>query len=134
MHTLSAEELFKATDLNKNGQLDYVEYATRIFQSYKHLPDRFRSKMDTDKNDVLNLPEFTATLDNLDWWRLSRKSAEEWLNTADKDKNGQLEPEEAKTVTGTAHGKFDKLFEKLDKDKSGGLSASELQRHLDSEI
>lgn len=114
--------------------MDYVEYATKIFQSYKHLPDRFQNKMDTDENGVLNLQEFAATLNNLDWWRLSRKTAEEWVNTADKNKNGQLEPDEAISVTGSAHGKFDKLFSKLDKDKSGGLSASELKAHLDSAI
>lgn len=130
---LTPEELFKAADQNKNGRVDYVEYATWIFQSSKHLPDRWQ-KLDKNNDDVLDLAEFTESLDELEWWRTTRKTAEDWVREADKDKSGELNMEETKSVTGSAHGKFDKLFSKLDKDKSGGVSAAELQPFLDSAL
>ena len=135
-HKLSAEELFKACDHNNDGRIDYVEYATSIFQSSKHLPDRWqnKSKMDTNGDDTLDLKEFTQSLDELGWWRLSRRTPEAWLQGADQDKNGELNIEELKTVIGSAHGKLDQVFKKLDKNKSGGISVCELTPHLEAEI
>lgn len=131
---LTAEELFKATDQNKNGQVDYVEYSNWIFQSYKHLPDRWGAKFDHNHDDILDLQEFTDSLTELPWWRTTRKTAAEWVREADKDKSGELNMEETKSVTGSAHGKFDQLFGKLDMDKSGSISVSELQPFLDSAL
>lgn len=133
-HKRTPAELFQIADENKNGQVDYVEYATWIFQSYKHLPDRYKSKLDKNGDDVMDPQEFTDSLDGLAWWTISRKSAEEWVTSADKDKSGGLNLEEAKTVTGGAHGKHDKVFAKLDRDKSGELSSAELQPYLESII
>ena len=130
---LSPEELLKAADQNKNGFVDYVEYSTWIFQSSKHLPDRWQ-KLDKNDDDTLDLPEFTESLNELGWWRTTRKTAADWVRDADKDKSGELNPEETRSVTGSAHGKFDQLFTKLDKDKSGGITASELQPFLDSAL
>lgn len=131
---LTAEQLFKATDQNQNGQVDYVEYSNWIFQSYKHLPDRWGAKLDHNHDDILDLPEFTDSLAELPWWRTTRKTAAEWVSEADKDKSGELNMEETKSVTGSAHGKFEQLFTKLDNDKSGGISVSELQPFLDSAL
>lgn len=132
-HKLTPEELFKAADQNQNAKVDFVEYSNWIFQSYKHLPDRWK-KLDTNEDDVLDLPEFTNSLDQLEWWRTTRKAAADWVREADKDKSGELNPEETRSVTGSAHGKFDQLFTKLDKDKSGGITAAELQPFLDSAL
>lgn len=135
-HKLSAEELFNACDQNKDGRIDYVEYATSIFQSSKHLPDRWqnKSKMDTNGDDTLDLKEFSQSLNELAWWRLSRHTPEAWLQGADQDKTGELNIEELKSVIGSAHGKLDQVFKKLDKNKSGGISVSELTPHLEAEI
>ncbi len=133
-HKLSPEELFKIADQNKDGKVDYVEYATWIFQSYKHLPDRYKTKLDKNGDDVLDPQEFTESLDELAWWVISRKTAAEWVAAGDKDKSGGLNLEEAKTVTHGAHGKHDKVFAKLDRDKSGELSPTELQPYLDATI
>lgn len=135
-HKLTANELFAACDQNKDGRIDYVEYATNIFQSYKHLPDRWqnKSKLDSNGDDTLDLKEFTNSLNELAWWRLSRKTPQEWHREADKDKSGELNIEELKSVIGSAHGKIDQVFKKLDKDKSGGISVSELQPYLEAEI
>ncbi len=133
-HKLTAPELFKASDQNKNERVDYVEYSTWIFQSYKHLPDRFISKLDTNHDDTLDLKEFTDSLGELDWWRVSRKSAQELVRDDDKDKSGDLNIEEIKALTRGAHGKLDQLFKKLDRDSSGAISPGELQPYLDSEI
>jgi Ca2+-binding EF-hand superfamily protein len=133
-HKLSAEELFKACDHNKDGRVDYVEYASCIYQSYKHLPDKFHKKFDSNGDDTLDLKEFTASLDALEWWSLSRKTPKEWLIFADKNKSGQLEKDEAKEVIGSAHGKFDQVFGKLDRDKSGGISELELEKFLTEAI
>lgn len=133
-HKLTAAELFQKTDQNQDGKVDYLEYASKIFQSYKHLPDRYQSKFDTNGDDTLDLQEFTTSLDRLDWWRLSRKSAEEWVHWADKDKSGQLENEEAKTFIHAGHGDVNKLLAKLDRDKSGGISVSELETYLEANI
>lgn len=133
-HTLTAKQLFDITDKNANGEVDYLEYAARIFQSQKHLPDRYAEKFDLDKNDTMNLEEFTVSLDRLDWWRVSRKSLDEWMASTDKNRDGTLDSEEAKGVVIGSHGNYDTLFKRFDRDKSGGLSASELQKYLDSVI
>lgn len=133
-HKLTTSELFHIADQNMNGRVDYVEYSARIFQSYKHLPDRFPKRLDADGDDTLDLQEFTDSLALLDWWRLSRMSADEWVRSADKDNSGELNHEEARTVTGGAHGKFDKLFDRLDRDHSGGISTTELEPFLESNI
>lgn len=133
-HKRTPTELFQIADQNKDGRVDYVEYATWIFQSYKHLPDRYKSKLDKNGDDVLDLEEFIDSLNELAWWKISRMSADEWVKRADKDKSGGLNLEEAKTVTGGAHGKHEKVFAKLDRDKSGELSSAELQPYLESII
>lgn len=133
-HKKSPEELFQIANVNKNSTVDFVEYATWIFQSYKHLPDRYKGKLDTNGDDVLDPKEFTESLNELSWWTISRKTADEWVQSADKDKSGGLNLEEAKEVTGGAHGKHDQVFKKLDRDKSGELSAAEVQPFLDSTI
>lgn len=133
-HKMKPEELFKATDLNSNGNVDFVEYGSVIFQSYKHYPDRFRKKLDQNHDDVLDFKEFANSLELLEWWRLSRKTTEDWVKASDKNSNGQLEQEELRALIGDAHGKLEQLFAKLDKDKSNGLSAKELQAYMNEAI
>lgn len=132
--TMTDKELFDFVDENKNGDVDFIEYATWIFQSSKHYPSRFRSEFDKDKNDLLNQSEFTASLDRVDWWHYSRKTPEEWLSSADLDKSGELNAEELSPVIGGGHGDLDGAFKSMDKDKSGGVSVQELKPYLDRRI
>ena len=73
-------------------------------------------------------------MQRLGWWRLSRKTPETWLKEADRNKSGELDLEELRGVIGSAHGKLDKVFAKLDKDRSGGISVGELTPYLNAEI
>ncbi|MCB1275203.1 hypothetical protein [Prosthecobacter sp.] len=132
-HKRTAAELFKVTDENQNGAVDYVEYSHRIEQSFKHMPANF-PRMDKDGDDVLNLEEFTASLDHLDWWVFSRKPAEEWVRIADIDKSGEIEEKELGEIIFGHHTDFAKNIRELDLDKSGGLSAVEFQGYMDRKI
>lgn len=66
-HILTMEQLFQAADLHGNGEINYLKYAGNVFQSYKHLPDRFQKKLDSNGDDTLNREEFSAAVELLEW-------------------------------------------------------------------
>lgn len=127
-HLLSADELFKIADENKDGKVTYMEYSTHIYQSLKHGPGKFRKKMDKDSDGVINLQEFRNSLNEFTWYRLSRKAAEEWFKEKDIDNNQSLDIKEAAGLF-RIHGDLEPVFKKYDKDKSGGISVEEYKIH-----
>ena len=127
-HELSADELFKIADENKDDSVTYLEYATHIYQSLKHGPGKFRKKMDKDGNGVVDRKEFSNSLNEFTWYRLSRKSAEVWFTEKDGDNNQELDLNEAKGLFRT-HGDLEPVFKKYDEDKSGGISLTEYKKH-----
>ena len=130
MLTMTPAELHKMADSNGDGELSYVEYATAIYRSPKHGPVGFM-KSDKDKSGTLNLKEFSAKLDDIKWYRISRKTPAEWHAEADANSDGVLSKQEFVTFLGsTAH--LDTFFKQADKDRSGDLSVADLASFIDS--
>lgn len=132
-HTKTAEELYAIADLDQSGEVDLVEYSTKIFQSGKHLPQHY-PRWDADGNDTLNLEEFTHSLGHSDWWRYSRKSSAQWVEESDANGSGEMERDELEALLKGHHTDFDGILADLDADESGGLTANEFQGYLDRKI
>jgi len=132
MPTMSPEALYKKADLNSDGELSYVEYATVIYRSLKHGPVGF-VKSDKDKSGTLSLKEFEKKLEEIKWWRITRKTPAQWLEMADSDSSGTLSKKEFVTVLGsTAH--LDIFFKRTDKDSSGDINVEEVAGYIDAVI
>ena len=130
MLTMTPTELHQLADSNGDGELSYVEYATAIYRSPKHGPVGF-TKSDKDKSGTLNLKEFAAKLEDIKWWRISRKTPAEWHADADANSDGVLSKQEFVTFLGsTAH--LDAFFKRADKDRSGDLSVADLAGFIGS--
>ena len=130
MLTMTSAELHKMADINGDGALSYVEYATAIYRSPKHGPVGF-GKADRDKSGTLNLKEFEHKLEGIKWYRISRKTPAEWHAEADANSDGVLSKKEFVTFLGsTAH--LDTFFKRADKDGSGDLSVADLAGFIDS--
>ena len=130
MLTMTSAELHKMADINGDGALSYVEYATAIYRSPKHGPVGF-GKADRDKSGTLNLMVFEHKLEGIKWYRISRKTPAEWHAEADANSDGVLSKKEFVTFLGsTAH--LDTFFKRADKDGSGDLSVADLAGFIDS--
>ncbi|EDM26980.1 hypothetical protein LNTAR_07044 [Lentisphaera araneosa HTCC2155] len=132
MVKMTSHELFAVADLNKNGKISYVEVSKTIKYSLKHGPITF-SKVDLDKSGSLNQGEFEAFLAKTKWWKMSRKSPQEWLDSADQDKNMLLSKEELAILLGsTAH--IEIFFRRADSNKSGDIDLNEIAAFIDTLI
>ena len=130
MLTMTPAELFQMADNNGDGKLSYVEYATAIYRSPKHGPVGF-NKSDKDKSGTLSLKEFSAKLEDIKWWKISRKTPAEWHAEYDADSNDALNKQEFIAFLGsTAH--IDTFLKRADKDRSGDISAVEVSGFIDS--
>lgn len=130
MIKLSTKELFKKADLDKSGEVSYVEFSTAIFQSDKHGPDNF-VKVDKDKSGAFNLKEFEAKMAGVVWWRLSRKASSQWFKEADKNKNEKIELSEFNYIAQSAS-HYKEHFKRADKDKSQSLSPKEIDLYVNN--
>ena len=91
--TMTESELLKEVDKDASNTISYVEFSKYIYHSPKHGPDSFR-KADKDSDGVLDTAEFVEALSKVSWWKLSRKTPDEWFTQADKSKNGMLDIKE----------------------------------------
>jgi hypothetical protein len=130
MLTMTPAELHQMADINGDGELSYVEYATAIYRSPKHGPVGF-NKSDRDKSGTLNLREFATKLEDIKWYRISRKTPPEWHAEHDADSDGALSKQEFIAFLGsTAH--IDTFLKRADKDRSGDISVEELSGFIDT--
>ncbi len=122
MVKMTPVELLKIADLNQSGEVSYVEMSKTLFSSLKHGPVAFH-KSDQDHSGSLNLQELPSLLAKVKWWKMSRKTPEEWFNSSDQDKNGVLSQGELAVLLGSeAH--IDVFFKRADKNTSGDLDRS----------
>lgn len=133
MLKMTPGELFQLADKNQNSRISYVEMSQTIKpHSPKHGPVMFH-KADTDKSGALNRKQFDDLLAKVTWWKMSRKTPEEWFKDSDQDNNGVLSQKELAILQGTdAH--IDKIFKSADKNKSGDLDDAEVSALINARI
>ena len=128
MMKLSTKELFQKADLDKSGEISYVEFSSVIFRSDKHGPDNF-VKIDKDKSGAFNQKEFEAKMSGVVWWRLSRKPSAQWFKEADKNSDGKIELDEFNYIAQSGS-HYKEHFKRADKDKSQALNAEEVTAYV----
>ena len=128
--TMTESELLKEVDKDASNTISYVEFSKYIYHSPKHGPDSFR-KADKDSDGVLDTAEFVEALSKVSWWKLSRKTPDEWFTQADKSKNGMLDIKEFAAIC-TSGSHIDNVFKRADRDDSGDLSSRETTAYVRS--
>jgi len=122
--SMDENAIFAAVDQNLDSGIDYVEMSRAIYHSPKHGPDKFE-KCDVDANGLLDQKEFPVLLDQLTWWKFSRKSVDDWFTQADSNGDGKLDENEfGQTFDGGNH--TQNRFKRADSDKSGFLDKVEV--------
>jgi len=122
--SMDENAIFAAVDQNRDSGIDYVEMSRAIYHSPKHGPDKFE-KCDVDANGLLDQKEFPVLLDQLTWWKFSRKSVDDWFTQADSNGDGKLDENEfGQTFDGGNH--TQNRFKRADSDKSGFLDKVEV--------
>ena len=121
--SMTAAELFKQVDADKDGRVGYGEFGRSVYHSPKHGPDHFR-KADRNSDGSLNSDEFRKALEKVSWWTLSRKTPEAWFQETDTDSNQKLSIKEFALIC-TSGNHIDKIFKRADRDDSGNLSSHE---------
>ena len=130
--SMDENAIFAAVDLNRDSGIDYVEMSRAIYHSPKHGPDKFE-KCDVDANGLLDQKEFPVLLDQLTWWKFSRKSVDNWFTQADTNGDGKLDEKEFSLTFDTGNHTANS-FKRADGDKSGLLDKSEVSEFYQSLI
>ena len=130
--SMDEKSIFTAVDVNRDSGIDYVEMSRSIYHSPKHGPDKFE-KFDVDANGLLDEEEFPVLLDQLTWWKFSRKSADNWFAQADTNGDGKLDQNEFGQTFDTGN-HTENRFKRADGDKSGLLDKSEVSEFHQSLI
>jgi Ca2+-binding EF-hand superfamily protein len=130
--SMDEKSIFTAVDENRDSGIDYVEMSRSIYHSPKHGPDKFE-KFDVDANGLLDQKEFPVLLDQLTWWKFSRKSADDWFAQADTNGDGKLDQKEFGQTFDTGN-HTENRFKRADGDKSGSLDKSEVSEFYQSLI
>ena len=124
MVNMTPAELLKTADLDRSGELSYVEMSKTLFSSLKHGPVAFH-KSDQDQSGSISLKEMPSLLAKVKWWKMSRKTPKEWFNSSDQDMNGVLSQGELAVLLGSeAH--IGIFFKRADKNTSGDIDLSEV--------
>ena len=130
--SMDEKSIFTAVDVNRDSGIDYVEMSRSIYHSPKHGPDKFE-KFDVDANGLLDEEEFPVLLDQLTWWKFSRKSADNWFAQADTNGDGKLDQNEFGQTFDTGN-HTENRFKRADGDKSGFLDKPEVSEFYQSLI
>jgi Ca2+-binding EF-hand superfamily protein len=130
--SMDEKSIFTAVDVNRDSGIDFVEMSRMIYHSPKHGPDKFE-KYDADANGLLDEEEFPVLLDQLAWWRFSRKSADNWFMQADANADGKLDEKEFGQTFDTGN-HTENRFKRADGDKSGFLDKPEVSEFYQSLI
>ena len=130
--SMDEKSIFTAVDVNRDSGVDYVEMSRSIYHSPKHGPDKFE-KYDVDTNGLLDEDEFPVLLDQLTWWKFSRKSGDGWFMQADANGDGKLDEKEFGQTFDTGN-HTENRFKRADADKSGLLDKSEVSEFYQSLI
>ena len=130
--SMNEKSIFTAVNENRDSGIDYVEMSRAIYHSPKHGPDKFE-KYDVDANGLLDEREFPVLLDQLTWWKFSRKSADSWFEQGDANRDGKLNEKEFGQTFHTGN-HTENRFRRADGDKSGFLDKPEVSEFYQSLI
>lgn len=128
--TMTPAELFKQVDADKDGRVGYGEFSRSVYYSPKHGPDHFR-KADRDGDGSFNADEFRKALEKVSWWKLSRKAPDVWFQEADADGDDRVSIKEFAHICASGN-HIDNVFNRADRDGSGGLSSLETSAYIRS--
>ena len=129
---LSVDQILAKANENGDAGLDYVEMSRWIYNSPKHGPDTFL-KADKNRDGVLGETELARLLAGVNWWKYSRKTADEWLRQADVSGDGSLDLKEFTTITaGKNHA--ENTFKRADKDRDKLLGSREVVAYINQLI
>ena len=128
--SMDEKSIFTAVDQNRDSGIDYVEMSRAIYHSPKHGPDKFE-KYDMDANGLLDEDEFPVLLNQLTWWKFSRKSADNWFTQGDTNGDGKLDAKEFGQTFDTGN-HTENRFKRADSDKSGSLDKAEVAEYYKS--
>jgi Ca2+-binding EF-hand superfamily protein len=123
---MTPTEVFAAADANQDGKLSYIEISASIYRSEKHGPQHF-PVADSNSDGTLDADEFAKYIENVSWWKWSRKSAEEWFKQGDKNTDGKIDISEFSFFY---KGHIDVRFPAADKNKNDSLDLSETKAVL----
>jgi Ca2+-binding EF-hand superfamily protein len=121
--SMTVAELFKRIDGDESSTVSYIEFSKYIYHSPKHGPDSFR-KADGDSDGVLSPDEFRKALVKVSWWKLSRRTPDEWFIQADSNRDRKLDVKEFSQIC-TSGNHIENIFKRTDRDTSGQLSLRE---------
>ena len=130
--SMDEKSIFTTVDVNRDSGIDYVEMSRSIYHSPKHGPDKFE-KYDMDANGLLDDEEFPVLLDQLTWWKFSRKSGNDWFMQADTNGDGKLNENEFGQTFDTGN-HTENRFKRADGNKSGFLDKPEVSGFYQSLI
>lgn len=128
--TMTESELLKEVDKDASNSISYVEFSKYIYNSPKHGPDSFR-KADKDSDGVFDTDEFVEALSKVSWWKLSRKTPDEWFIQADSNRDRKIDVKEFSQIC-TSGNHIDNIFKRTDRDTSGQLSLRETVAYIRS--
>lgn len=128
--TMTKSELFKEVDKDASTFISYVEFNKYIYHSPKHSPDSFR-KADKNNDGVFDTAEFVEALRKVSWWKLSRKTPDEWFIEADKNMNRILDIKEFAWIC-TSGNHIENIFKRTDRDESDSLTQRETEAYIRS--
>ena len=79
----------------------------------------------------LDLNEFVEALKSVSWWKLSRKTPEDWFLQADQNQNESLDIKEFAQIC-TSGNHIENIFKRTDQDGSGALNLQETTSYIRS--
>ena len=128
--TMTVRELFRSVDRDTSNSVSYVEFSRHIYHSPKHSPDSFR-KADSNSDGVLDSSEFAEALGKVSWWKLSRRTPDEWFRQADNNEDEKLDLKEFAMIC-TSGNHIENIFKRSDDNNDGSLTQQEITAYIRS--
>jgi len=75
------------------------------------------------------MAEFVEALSKVSWWKISRKTPDEWFIQADSNRNNNLDVKEFSQIC-TSGNHIGNIFKRTDRDTSGKLSLQETVAYI----
>jgi hypothetical protein len=125
---MTETELFENVDAYESSTISCVEFSEFVYHSPKHGPNSFRMA-DRDRDGVLNSDEFVEALSKVSWWKLSRKTRDEWFIQADRNSDRKLDMKKFAIICISGN-YIENVFKRTDRDRSGQFGLRETAAYI----